>query len=691
MKVIFKPKSPDYKKVEEFNLDDNNPRVSIGRKPDNDFSIGAKNVSSYHAVLQYENGRFFLEDLNSTNGLFVNNRKITGKSEIVHGDKISFATVEFLVEFDIPKAETVEEKEMSAEPNGTVIINQTEIPSLENTGGNIPEPEINIEGNGETLPPIDNITEQPGRSTVLFGMKNVLSSGRLVRIDDQFNPLNEYNLDNPETTIGRENCDLIFDHSSISRFHCLIKKQAGNNYQINDNNSTNGVFINGKKITKHTLVHEDIVKIGDLEFVYLEPGKIFYKENLKNGEKTSSPLGNKKLIYIAGGVLVVLLIVLMLIPGSSSSGTKRKKAQILSEKEIVTQIQNSLENNSWDEVVDLINSFNVQGQEKALEKAKKEIKAREVYNKLSDALNNHQWDEAKRILGTIDSSTTYYEKGNNKIQSSIENYKGEKEENIENLMEEGNYTNAYNNAVALQNEFPEDAKIIDFVDNIKTKTSKLKRQAASRQAYRRKINKAKSQAENYLREAKSNYLNGKIVDALTSLNNAKLSYEKAGLKSPNRINDKYNKMKQLRIKYNSGKRLMMQGNAESASKDFEEVFSYSKSLYATNGTIEKEIMSLMSDFYLKKGKQYFNSGNYVKAYKFIDKVLSVNPANIEAKSLKRDISGKAQKLYTNGYIEQTQYKDCKRALFYYRQVIELIPSTDPLYAKTLKRIKDCDK
>jgi len=692
MKIIFKPKSVDHLQEQTFNLDDNVSRATIGRKKDNDFPISAKNVSSYHAVLQYENGRIFIEDLNSTNGLFINNRKITGKSEIVHGDKISFATVDFMVLFDLPSEDfkNVDDKQLE-EPNGTVIIDQSKIPNFKQDSAKTGELQINLGNSDDDSNDIPSDSEnQSGRSTVLFGMKNVLNSGRLIRIDDKLNPLNEYDLTKPETTIGRENCDITIEHSSISRFHSLVKRQPGNNYQLIDNDSTNGIFVNGKKLKKITLYHEDRVKIGDLEFVFLEPGKIFYKENLIKNKKSSSPI-NKKLLLIGGGVIIVLLLIIMLIPSDSSSGNKRKTAQMLTEKEIITQIHNSLENKSWDEVLDLISSFDVQGQEKAFKKATKEIKARAVYNEMNQALNEHNWNEAKALLNKIDKSTSYFAKGTKKYDSYIENYIATEQESIGNMVSEGNYNEAVEIAFKMASNFPENNELQIFSEEVKTKTASLKRKSATRQAFRRKLNKAKKESRKYLAEAKDNYLNGKIVEALTSIGNAKLSFEKININVPIKIKNTNKKMQQLRKLYFQGKKLMMQGGVDSASVKFEEVFALSKQLYDTNGVIEKEIMSLMSDYYLKKGKQFFNNGNFVKAYSYIDKVLSVNPSNSEARSLKRDISGKANKLYTNGYIEQTQYKDCKRALFYYKQVIELIPSSDPLYSKTLKRIKDCEK
>jgi pSer/pThr/pTyr-binding forkhead associated (FHA) protein len=51
--------------------------VTIGRNPGNDIHIDNLAVSGFHANLINRGGRFFIEDLNSTNGTFVNGKRIS--------------------------------------------------------------------------------------------------------------------------------------------------------------------------------------------------------------------------------------------------------------------------------------------------------------------------------------------------------------------------------------------------------------------------------------------------------------------------------------------------------------------------------------------------------------------------------------------------------------------------------------
>lgn len=62
-------------------------QVSVGRAPDNDIVIDNLAVSSHHAKLLAEEGRFIVEDLNSMNGTFLNNQRVR-RSPLKNGDEV---------------------------------------------------------------------------------------------------------------------------------------------------------------------------------------------------------------------------------------------------------------------------------------------------------------------------------------------------------------------------------------------------------------------------------------------------------------------------------------------------------------------------------------------------------------------------------------------------------------------------
>ena len=65
----------------------------IGRESHNTIVIPDGFVSGEHAVLSWQDSKWWLEDLGSTNGTMLNNRLIRQRSEVKPGDLIQIGTV----------------------------------------------------------------------------------------------------------------------------------------------------------------------------------------------------------------------------------------------------------------------------------------------------------------------------------------------------------------------------------------------------------------------------------------------------------------------------------------------------------------------------------------------------------------------------------------------------------------------
>ncbi|MHB0996608.1 MAG: FHA domain-containing protein [Elusimicrobiales bacterium] len=72
--------------IKEIKLD--RPAFSLGRKPDNDIVLDNAAVSGHHCKMYESGGTWFVEDLNSTNGTFVNNKKVL-KAGLKPGDTVT--------------------------------------------------------------------------------------------------------------------------------------------------------------------------------------------------------------------------------------------------------------------------------------------------------------------------------------------------------------------------------------------------------------------------------------------------------------------------------------------------------------------------------------------------------------------------------------------------------------------------
>src|SRR4051812_36956744 len=62
--------------------------VTIGRLSGNDIVLAKGNVSKYHSRIVLKDGKFIIVDMKSTNGTFVNGKKIAAPQVIRPADKV---------------------------------------------------------------------------------------------------------------------------------------------------------------------------------------------------------------------------------------------------------------------------------------------------------------------------------------------------------------------------------------------------------------------------------------------------------------------------------------------------------------------------------------------------------------------------------------------------------------------------
>ncbi|MDO5517003.1 MAG: FHA domain-containing protein [Clostridium sp.] len=71
--------------------------LSIGRKDNNTIVLTDQHVSGNHAKIIVRNSGLFIEDLNSTNGTYLNNKKVNGRSKLTNKDEIKIGTSVFKI------------------------------------------------------------------------------------------------------------------------------------------------------------------------------------------------------------------------------------------------------------------------------------------------------------------------------------------------------------------------------------------------------------------------------------------------------------------------------------------------------------------------------------------------------------------------------------------------------------------
>jgi pSer/pThr/pTyr-binding forkhead associated (FHA) protein len=72
-----------------------------------------------------------------------------------------------------------------------------------------------------------------------------------------------------ELTIGRSReCDIFLEDLAVSRHHATIREIPGGGYEIEDQRSATGTYVNGMRITRYRLLEGDIIQIGSYKLTF---------------------------------------------------------------------------------------------------------------------------------------------------------------------------------------------------------------------------------------------------------------------------------------------------------------------------------------------------------------------------------------------------------------------------------------
>lgn len=79
------------------------PDVTIGRDPNCEFPIPLDIVSAHHARLSYHHNQWWLQDLHSTNGTYLNTERVQTPTVVVSGDEIHIGQVGLQIYIETPQ------------------------------------------------------------------------------------------------------------------------------------------------------------------------------------------------------------------------------------------------------------------------------------------------------------------------------------------------------------------------------------------------------------------------------------------------------------------------------------------------------------------------------------------------------------------------------------------------------------
>ncbi|MCU0775140.1 MAG: FHA domain-containing protein [Ideonella sp.] len=121
--------------------------------------------------------------------------------------------------------------------------------------------------------------------------------------------IKEVQVTKDKTTLGRRPYnDIVIDNLAVSGEHAVLQ-MVGADVFIEDLNSTNGTYINGKAVKKQLLAHNDTIEIGKYKIKYLVEDGTDYEKTMimKQGAAASggfgapAPASNPALIRVLNG------------------------------------------------------------------------------------------------------------------------------------------------------------------------------------------------------------------------------------------------------------------------------------------------------------------------------------------------------------------------------------------------------
>lgn len=76
------------------------PEIMLGRDANCDFSVQDEALSAHHARITFHHGQWWLEDLNSTNGTYLNREKLNTAAVVITGDEFKCGNTIFSIRID---------------------------------------------------------------------------------------------------------------------------------------------------------------------------------------------------------------------------------------------------------------------------------------------------------------------------------------------------------------------------------------------------------------------------------------------------------------------------------------------------------------------------------------------------------------------------------------------------------------
>ncbi|TQV80984.1 FHA domain-containing protein [Exilibacterium tricleocarpae] len=205
------------------------PKVTVGRETANDLVVDDASVAATHAEILVDHEQLTLVNLSGGQALFVNNTAVPDRTALQKDDVVTLGKVEL---------EVVDPK---SEPKATATVMRED----KATGWS-------LKANHTAL------------SNRVFSLKK-------------------------ETVVGRSNeCDITLAAAHLSRRHATLTIRSGQLF-VTDLGSSNGTFLNGKRITEARVKRGDELRFDTLSFGVMGPAEDMDKTSVRSAGAVPAP------------------------------------------------------------------------------------------------------------------------------------------------------------------------------------------------------------------------------------------------------------------------------------------------------------------------------------------------------------------------------------------------------------------
>ncbi|MBI2570062.1 MAG: FHA domain-containing protein [Candidatus Schekmanbacteria bacterium] len=243
-------------------------QVSIGKSASCTVQIADSSVSRHHATLYLHHGQAMIRDESSTNGTILNGRRLADAAPLPSGSRVQLGprtTLRFVSGGEalaLPVSPTDELRTARRAPAVQVAPDSTPVPPRP-TPTAAPAPPSPSAPDAWMLKGQGTVVRSLADANRHFLVGSIPGSG-----------LRAIELAGTVSIVGREqDAQIVLPEASISKQHARLMR-APTGLLLEDLGSTNGTFVNGRRVTQHLLQPGETVSFDAYPFVYrvLPPG-----------------------------------------------------------------------------------------------------------------------------------------------------------------------------------------------------------------------------------------------------------------------------------------------------------------------------------------------------------------------------------------------------------------------------------